>query len=145
MAISLSQPVDLQPPSRSFRAAGVYFSILTGLAWLAMMLLLAGLVPRLERLFAAPVFKDGAPATLVVASALSHVVHAVGEFVAPLIAAWAISLAVMCGRAKSRRLVVGSIVAGAVSMVFFLVLAVALFANVYGPLLRICSHAGMPH
>jgi len=145
MTLTPSRTTDGSLPSRSFRAAGVYFSILTGLAWLSMILLLAFLVPRLERVFGDLTLKNGAPVVMEMASVLSRVVHAVGEFVAPLIAGWAISLAVMCGRAKSRRLVIGSIVAGAVSMALFLVLVVALFANLYGPMLRICSQAGIRH
>jgi len=145
MTATLSRIPDVQRPSDGWRAAGGYFALLTGLSWLAMLLLVAMLGSRLEPLYAAPMFKGGVPMMVAVAAALSQVVHVVGLPLAAGILAGTAYLALACGRAKSRRLVIATVMSGAASMLVFLVFTVVLFAHVYGPFLRICSNAGMPH
>lgn len=145
MTAALDRIPDVQRPSDGWRAAGGYFALLTGLSWLAMLLLVAMLGSRLEPLYAAPLFKGGVPVMVAAASALAQVVRVVGLPLAAGILVWTAYLALACGRAKSRRLVIATILSGSASMLVFLVFAVVLFAHLYGPLLRICGHAGMPH
>jgi hypothetical protein len=145
MTATLGRIPDAQRPSDGWRAAGGYFALLTGLSWLAMLLLVARLGSRLETLYAAPLFKGGVPLMVAATAALSQVVHVVGLPLAACIVVWTAYLTLACGRAKSRRLVIATILSGAASMLVFLVFAVVLFAHLYGPLLRICGNAGMPH
>ena len=145
MTATLSRIPDAQRPSDGWRAAGGYFALLTGLSWLAMLLLVAMLGSRLEPLYAAPLFKGGVPLMVVATAALSQVVHVVGLPLAAGILAGTAYLALACGRAKSRRVVFATIMSGVASMLLFLVFAVVLFANLYGPFLRMCGNAGMPH
>ncbi|MCX5684981.1 MAG: hypothetical protein NT049_15050, partial [Planctomycetota bacterium] len=131
--------------SDGWRAVGGYFALLTGLAWMAMMLLVAMLGSRLEPLYAAPLFKGGVPVMVAATSALSHVLHIVGLPLAAGILVGMAYLALACGRAKSRRVVIATILSGAASMVLFLVFAVAIFVLLYTPFFQICSHAAIRH
>jgi len=145
MTATLSRIADTNRPSDHWRAAGAYFALLTGLAWLAIMLLVAVLGPKLEPLYAAPMFKGGVPVMVAGASALSHIVHVVGLPLAAGILAGTVYLVLACGRAKSRRVIIASIMSGATSMLLFLVFAGVLFALLYTPFFQICSHAAIRH
>jgi len=145
MTATLDRIPDMQRPSDGWRAAGGYFALLTGLSWLAMLLLVAMLGGRLEPLYAAPLFKGGVPLMVAAAAALSQVLQVVGLPLAAGILVWTVYLVLACGRAKSRRLVIATVMSGAASMLLFLVFAVVLFAHVYAPFLRMCGNAGMPH
>lgn len=141
MTLMATPCVEAPRPSRRIRAAGVYFSVLTGLPWLAMLLLLATLVPRFERVFAEFRPRSGLPAITTAAIWLSHAVEGWGAVLATMVLAGALFLAVACGRGRSRRIIIATIVSGSLAVALFLLFAVLLFMGLYGPLVLLVSRA----
>jgi hypothetical protein len=113
------------------RAAGVYFAILTGLPWVAVLLLFATLVPRLEPMLTHASFRGKVPAVTVAAVAVSHALQPVRLPLGALALAAVPWLAVRCIRAKSRRVIVATIISGCLSFAAFLALALLIFGGLY--------------
>ncbi|MCX5676324.1 MAG: hypothetical protein NTX87_15085 [Planctomycetota bacterium] len=141
MTLMTTPCVEAPRPSRRIRALGVYFSVLTGLPWLAMLLLLATLVPRLERVLAEFRPRGGLPAITTAAIGLSHAVEGWGAVLATMVLAAALFLALACGRGRSRRIIIATIVSGSLSVAIFFVFVVLLFMGLYGPLVLLVSRA----
>ena len=139
--IPTASPAGPQRPSRKARLAGVYFSVLTGLPWLAMLALLTTLAPRIERLFAEFKPRGVMPATTRAAIGLSHAVDGAEEPLAAAALCATLLLGALCLRAKSRGVIVTVILSGSVSVVLFLVLAGVLYAAIYQPLVLLASRA----
>ncbi|MBM4018714.1 MAG: hypothetical protein FJ288_10370 [Planctomycetes bacterium] len=134
---------DIVPhrPSRRLRVAGVYFSLVGGLAWLSMFLLLVLAVPRFERVFDGFGVRGGLPPVTQAAICLSHAAGRLDCSFGLMVAGSAVLLAALCAVGRWRWLLIAAIASGATSVGVLLVSVAVALASFYGTLISLAGRA----
>ena len=127
---------DTQPvrPSLFLRIAGAGLTVIAGAPWAVMLWIFLFVVPKFHEIFARFEIKSGLPAATEAIIGISAVLTTFWPVAVLMVVGGTVALAVLCGRARTLRVIIAAAVACAVSLLLFMVCLPILTVSLFLPL-----------
>lgn len=125
-------PAVPQRPTMLARSLGVGFAVIAGAPWVLMLGILLFTVPKFGKIFCD--FGPQIPAATQAIMSISAILATFWPVAVLVVVVCTTLLAVFCGRARTRRVIIATVVSGVVSVLLF---AVCLFMVIVGLLLPV--------
>ena len=134
---------DTQPvrPSLFLRIAGAGFTVIAGAPWAVMLWIFLFIVPKFHEIFARFEIKSDLPAATEAIIRISAVLTTFWPVAVLMVVGGTVALAVLCGRARTSRVIIAAAVACAVSLLLFMVCLTILTVSLFQPLVVLIQAA----
>ena len=141
-AVMTQPPAVPQRPSMLARMLGAGFAVIAGAPWVLMLGVLLFTVPKFGKIFRD--FETQLPAATQAIMSISAILATFWPVAVVVVVGCTTLLAVFCGRARTRRVIIAAVLAGVVSLLLFAVCLAIVMVGLLLPVFTLTEAASGP-